>query len=108
MRDRNGLVQIALDPEKFANRAEIRPECCLEVTGVVTLRDEKTKNAEMPTGEIEVDAHGATSLPGVFAGGDALTRPYKQISIALGEGSKAALSAFDYLIRLSAEVKAAA
>ncbi|MEI7577510.1 MAG: aspartate--tRNA ligase [Armatimonadota bacterium] len=54
MRDRNGLVQIALDPEKFANRAEIRPECCLEVTGVVTLRDEKTKNAEMPTGEIEV------------------------------------------------------
>ena len=59
-------------------------------------------------GEIEVDAHGATSLPGVFAGGDATTTPYKQIIIALGEGSKAALSAFDYLIRLPAEVKAAA
>ncbi|OWU65872.1 MAG: aspartate--tRNA ligase, partial [Armatimonadetes bacterium Cent15-Ar3] len=54
MRDRTGLVQIALDPEKFPNRAEIRPECCLEVEGVVTLRDEKTKNSEMPTGEIEV------------------------------------------------------
>ncbi|MEN9709795.1 MAG: hypothetical protein RIQ68_2203, partial [Pseudomonadota bacterium] len=54
------------------------------------------------------DAHGATSLPGVFAGGDATTTPYKQIIIALGEGSKAALSAFDYLIRLPAEVKAAA
>ncbi len=61
-----------------------------------------------PRGEIEVDAHGATSLPGVFAGGDATTTPYKQIIIALGEGAKAGLSAFDYLIRLPAEVKAAA
>ena len=50
-------------------------------------------------GEIEVDARGATSTPGVFAAGDATTVPYKQIVIAMGEGSKAALSAFDYLIR---------
>ena len=50
-------------------------------------------------GEIEVDARGETSLPGVFAAGDATTVPYKQIVIAMGEGSKAALSAFDYLIR---------
>lgn len=50
-------------------------------------------------GEIEVDARGATSVPGVFAAGDATTTPYKQIVIAMGEGSKAALSAFDYLIR---------
>lgn len=50
-------------------------------------------------GEIEVDARGATSLPGVFAAGDATTVPYKQIIIAMGEGSKASLSAFDYLIR---------
>jgi alkyl hydroperoxide reductase subunit F len=52
-----------------------------------------------PRGEIEVDARGATSLPGVFAAGDATTTPYKQIIIAMGEGSKAALSAFDDLIR---------
>ncbi|MFM2370830.1 MAG: hypothetical protein RIS85_552 [Pseudomonadota bacterium] len=52
-----------------------------------------------PRGEIEIDARGATSLPGVFAAGDATTVPYKQIVIAMGEGSKAALSAFDYLIR---------
>jgi alkyl hydroperoxide reductase subunit F len=52
-----------------------------------------------PRGEIETDARGATSLPGVFAAGDATTTPYKQIVIAMGEGSKAALSAFDYLIR---------
>jgi alkyl hydroperoxide reductase subunit F len=52
-----------------------------------------------PRGEIEVDARGATSLPGVFAAGDVTTVPYKQIVIAMGEGSKASLSAFDYLIR---------
>ncbi len=56
-----------------------------------------------PRGEIEVDAKGATSVPGVFAAGDVTTAPYKQIIIAMGEGSKSALSAFDYLIRLPAE-----
>ncbi|KUR71290.1 alkyl hydroperoxide reductase subunit F [Novosphingobium fuchskuhlense] len=50
-------------------------------------------------GEIEIDSHLATSLPGVFAAGDVTTVPFKQIVIAMGEGSKAALSAFDYLIR---------
>jgi NADH-dependent peroxiredoxin subunit F len=55
-----------------------------------------------PRGEIEVDARGQTSLPGVFAAGDATIVPYKQIIIAMGEGSKAALGAFDHLIRSSA------
>jgi len=50
-------------------------------------------------GEIEVNDHNATSLPGVFAAGDVTTTPYKQIIIAMGEGAKAALGAFDYLIR---------
>lgn len=49
--------------------------------------------------EIEINHHNATSLPGVFAAGDVTTTPYKQIVIAMGEGSKAALGAFDYLIR---------
>ncbi|KQZ77380.1 alkyl hydroperoxide reductase subunit F [Sphingopyxis sp. Root214] len=53
-------------------------------------------------GEIEVDARGATSQPGIFAAGDVTTVPYKQIVIAMGEGSKASLSAFDHLIRSSA------
>ena len=52
-----------------------------------------------PRGEIVIDDHGRTSLPGVFAAGDATTVPYKQIIIAMGSGSTAALSAFDYLIR---------
>ena len=50
-------------------------------------------------GEIVVDAGGLTNVPGVFAAGDCTTVPYKQIVIAAGDGSKAALSAFDYLIR---------
>ena len=50
-------------------------------------------------GEILIDDRCATSVPGVFAAGDVTTVPYKQIIIASGEGSKAALSAFDHLIR---------
>ncbi|WP_415755139.1 alkyl hydroperoxide reductase subunit F [Pseudomonas leptonychotis] len=50
-------------------------------------------------GEIIVDARGETSLPGIFAAGDVTTVPYKQIVIAVGEGAKASLSAFDHLIR---------
>ncbi len=55
-----------------------------------------------PRGEIVIDDRGHTSLPGVFAAGDATTVPYKQIVIAMGAGSTAALSAFDHLIRSSA------
>ena len=53
-------------------------------------------------GEIEIDARCATSVPGVFAAGDATTVPFKQIVIAAGEGAKAALSAFDRLVRMPA------
>jgi alkyl hydroperoxide reductase subunit F len=52
-----------------------------------------------PRGEVEVDARGQTSMPGVFAAGDCTIVPYKQIVIAMGEGAKASLSAFDHLIR---------
>ena len=54
-----------------------------------------------PRGEIEVDPRCQTSLPGVFAAGDVTTAPYKQIIIAMGEGAKASLGAFDHLIRSS-------
>jgi NADH-dependent peroxiredoxin subunit F len=50
-------------------------------------------------GEIEIDTRGATSVPGVFAAGDATTVPFKQIIIAMGAGATAALGAFDHLIR---------
>lgn len=54
-------------------------------------------------GEIIVDARGETNIKGVFAAGDCTTVPYKQIIIAAGEGAKASLSAFDYLIRTTAK-----
>ncbi|MEY8878719.1 MAG: alkyl hydroperoxide reductase subunit F [Leptothrix sp. (in: b-proteobacteria)] len=54
-----------------------------------------------PRGEIIIDERGQTSVPGVFAAGDVTTVPYKQIIIAMGAGSTAALSAFDHLIRSS-------
>ncbi len=50
-------------------------------------------------GEIAVDSHGRTSVPGVFAAGDASSSPFKQIIIAMGDGAKASLSAFEYLLR---------
>jgi alkyl hydroperoxide reductase subunit F len=62
-----------------------------------------------PRGEIAIDDRGHTNVPGVFAAGDATTEPFKQIVVAMGAGSTAALSAFDFLIRHSApeEAKAA-
>ncbi|HYE71169.1 MAG TPA: alkyl hydroperoxide reductase subunit F, partial [Aquabacterium sp.] len=56
-------------------------------------------------GEIVVDERGQTSVPGVFAAGDATTTPFKQIIIAAGDGAKAALGAFDHLIRTPAPQK---
>jgi len=50
-------------------------------------------------GEIITDGHGATTMPGVFAAGDCTNEPYKQIIISMGSGAKAALGAFDYIIR---------
>ena len=50
-------------------------------------------------GEIIVDKHGSTSIPGVFAAGDCTDSAYKQIIISMGSGATAALGAFDYLIR---------
>ena len=57
-------------------------------------------------GEIEIDARCQTSVPGVYAAGDCTTVPFKQIVIAMGEGAKASLSAFDHLIRSPAPVAA--
>ncbi|MCB1838607.1 MAG: FAD-dependent oxidoreductase, partial [Alcanivoracaceae bacterium] len=59
-------------------------------------------------GEVEVDARGQTNVPGVFAAGDCTTAPYKQIIVAMGEGAKASLAAFDHLIRTSAPQESAA
>jgi alkyl hydroperoxide reductase subunit F len=61
----------------------------------------KESVALSPRGEIEIDHRGETSQPGIFAAGDCTTVPYKQIVVAMGAGSTASLSAFDYMIRLA-------
>jgi NADH-dependent peroxiredoxin subunit F len=53
--------------------------------------------AQNERGEIRVDGHCRTNVPGIFAAGDVTDVPYKQIIIACGEGAKAALAATDYL-----------
>lgn len=50
-------------------------------------------------GEIIIDTHCRTNIPGIYAAGDVSTVPYKQIVISMGEGAKAALSAFEDRIR---------
>ncbi len=52
-----------------------------------------------PYGEIVIDSHARTNVPGIYAAGDVSTVPYKQIIVSMGEGAKAALSAFDDRIR---------
>ena len=61
-----------------------------------------------PRGEVVINDRNETSLPGVMAAGDVTTVPYKQIIIAMGAGSAAALSAFDHLMRTSAPAEATA
>jgi thioredoxin-disulfide reductase len=48
-------------------------------------------------GQVVVDPHQATTMPGVFAAGDLTNKPYQQLVIAAGEGATAALAAFDYI-----------
>jgi NADH-dependent peroxiredoxin subunit F len=52
-------------------------------------------------GEIVIDDRGRTNIKGVYAAGDVTTVPFKQIVIAMGEGAKAALTAFEDRIRAS-------
>lgn len=59
MRDREGIVQVFFDPDRqdaFKLAAELRNEFCIQITGTVRARDEKNKNSDMATGEVEVFA----------------------------------------------------
>lgn len=67
--------------------------------GLVPNTDWLGDTVERVRGEIVIDKHGATNVPGVFRAGDCTNNPYKQIIISMGSGATAALGAFDYLIR---------
>ncbi|MFU9135997.1 aspartate--tRNA ligase [Erwinia tasmaniensis] len=65
MRDREGIVQVFFDPDRqdaFQLASELRNEFCIQLTGTVRARDDKNKNSEMPTGEIEVFATDLTII----------------------------------------------
>jgi alkyl hydroperoxide reductase subunit F len=97
-RDRGSLEQHAIELEGIFVQIGLLPNTdWLKGSGV----------AMSPRGEIEIDAHGKTSLAGVYAAGDCTTVPYKQIIIAMGAGATAALGAFDHLMRSSVPVKQA-
>jgi alkyl hydroperoxide reductase subunit F len=101
--DGNRVKAIAYTDRKSGTSLSIELEGIFVQIGLLPNTDFLKGVVELsPRGEIEVDSHGRTSVAGVFAAGDATTTPYKQIVIAMGEGSRAALAAFDYLIRSSA------
>jgi alkyl hydroperoxide reductase subunit F len=86
--------------------------CLLELDGVFVQVGLEPNSAFLrgvvdvtPHGEVVVDAHGRTNVPGIYAAGDVTTVPFKQIMIAMGEGAKAALSAFEDHIREGALVQ---
>jgi len=97
----NGLVYKDRNSSEFHN---LELEGIFVQIGLLPNSDWLKGTVELTSrGEIIVDARGETSLPGIFAAGDVTTVPYKQIVIAVGEGAKASLSAFDHLIRSSVE-----
>ncbi|OOM72725.1 NADH dehydrogenase [Clostridium puniceum] len=93
----NGITYIERDTEKVKH---IELDGIFVQIGLVPNTDWLDKTVERNNlGEIIIDNHGATNVPGVFGAGDCTNNPYKQIIISMGLGANAALGAFDYLIR---------
>jgi len=93
----NGISYIERDTGEVKH---IELEGIFVQIGLVPNTDWLDKTVELNNlGEIIIDNHGATNIPGVFAAGDCTNNPYKQIIISMGSGANAALGAFDYLIR---------
>ena len=93
----NGISYIERDTGEVKH---IELEGIFVQIGLVPNTDWLDKTVDLNNlGEIIIDNHGATNIPGVFAAGDCTNNPYKQIIISMGSGANAALGAFDYLIR---------
>lgn len=98
--DGNALTGVAFRDKTTGERSTVPASGCFVQIGLVPNTDFLRGVADLnDRGEVITDAHGATSAPGVFAGGDCTSSPYKQVVIALGGGAVAALGAFDWLIR---------
>ncbi|MGG3572297.1 alkyl hydroperoxide reductase subunit F [Bacillus gobiensis] len=93
----NGITYVERDTEE---EKHIELQGVFVQIGLVPNTDWLAETVERNRiGEIAVDKHGATSVPGLFAAGDCTDGPYNQIIISMGSGANAALGAFDYLIR---------
>jgi alkyl hydroperoxide reductase subunit F len=101
--DGNKVTGLAYEERASGESRRLELEGVFVQVGLLPNTDWLEGTVELsPQREIVVDSRGRTSLPGVFAAGDATTVPFKQIVIATGEGAKAALAAFEHLIRTSA------
>ncbi|MFH1791004.1 MAG: FAD-dependent oxidoreductase [Candidatus Omnitrophota bacterium] len=108
---RNGTVVTEILGERFVTGMGVKSSGAGDVIGVsgifveiglIPNTDFVTGVDKNAAGEIMVDSFNRTSVPGIFAAGDVTDVPEKQIIIAAGEGAKAALSVFRYLIALRA------
>jgi len=99
--DGSKVTGLRYQPRDGGELQELALEGIFVQIGLLPNTDWLKGTLEMNRGEIITDARGQTSIPGIFAAGDCTSVPYKQIVIATGEGAKAALSAFDHLIRTS-------
>lgn len=96
----NGKVTSIVYQDRTTNETKELPLSAVFVQIGLVPNSEVVKELVNVTrfGEIEIDERCRTSKKGIFACGDVTTVPYKQINIAMGEGAKAGLSAFEYLM----------
>jgi alkyl hydroperoxide reductase subunit F len=87
----------AIKVETAGKAREFAVEGVFVEIGLIPNSAVSSQVAKNTSGEIKVDAYNRTNIPGIFAAGDVTDVPEKQIIIAAGEGSKAALTAFRYL-----------
>ncbi|MET0390962.1 MAG: alkyl hydroperoxide reductase subunit F [Polyangiales bacterium] len=101
--DGKKVVGLSYEDRKTGEQRKLDVEGVFVQIGLLPNTDWLKGTVELSKfGELVVDAKGQTSLPGIFGAGDATTTPYKQIVVAAGDGAKAALAAFEHLIRATA------
>jgi alkyl hydroperoxide reductase subunit F len=94
-----GNMVSAVKIERSGKTQELKVEGVFVEIGLIPNSSISADVAKNDSGEIKVDSYNRTNVPGIFAAGDVTDVPEKQIIIAAGEGSKAALTAFRYLSR---------
>ncbi|MEW6584833.1 MAG: FAD-dependent oxidoreductase, partial [Nitrospirota bacterium] len=98
----NTVESVVVKDRKTGKESNISAEGVFVEIGLLPNSDVvKNLVALNELGEIVIDCSCRTNVPGIFAAGDVTAVPHKQIVVAAGEGAKAALTAYDYLIETS-------